>query len=186
MSGHIQASPPERYEAISNHLLTQARIELNKGDILQASDKVWGSTAHALKAVCQRMGWNHHAHNHLTAAANYITTELGREDLRLAFGYLESLHANWFEHERSATEILTGINAASQLTGALAGLSLPPQPGSRAQLSALEMNDQQRLLRMLTRKTQYSHGSQLQGAALANLPPVNPAAPAADGENDAG
>ena len=92
MSGHIQASPPERYEAISHHLLTQARIELNKGDILQASDKVWGSTAHALKAVCQRMGWNHHAHNHINAAANYIATELGREDLRRDFVYVESLH----------------------------------------------------------------------------------------------
>ena len=177
MSGHIHASPPERYEAISNHLLAQARIELNKGDILQASDKVWGATAHALKAVCQRMGWNHHAHNHINAAANYIATELEREDLRLAFLYLESLHANWFEHERTATEILTGINTAAALTGELAGLSLPPQPGSRAQLSAQEMNDQQRFLRTLTRKTQYSHGPQLTPVEAASLPPVNPATP---------
>ena len=177
MSGHIHASPPERYEAISNHLLTQARIELNKGDILQASDKVWGATAHALKAVCQRMGWNHHAHNHIAAAANYIATELGREDLRRDFVYVESLHTNWYEHQRSIIEIRTGLDSAASLAGELAGLSLPSQPGSRRQLSALEMNDQQRLLRMLTRKTQYSHGSQLQGAALANLPPVNPATP---------
>ena len=177
MSGHIQPSPPERYEAISRHLLTQARIELNKGEILQASDKVWGATAHALKAVCQRMGWNHHAHSHINAAANYIATELGREDLRFVFGYLESLHANWYEHQRDATEIRSGINGAALLTGELAGLSLPPQPGSLAQLSAQEMDDQERRLRMLTRKTQYSHGSQLQGAALANLPPVNPATP---------
>ena len=177
MSGHIHASPPERYEAISNHLLTQARIELNKGDILQATEKVWGSTAHAVKAVCQRMGWNHHAHSHINAAANYIATELGREDLRLAFLSIESLHANWYEHQRTATEILSGINTAALLTGELAGLSLPPQPGSQRQLTALEMNDQQRFLRMLTRKTQYSHGSQLQGAALANLPPVNTAPP---------
>ena len=185
MSGHIHASPPERYEAISNHLLTQARIELNNGDILQASDKVWGATAHALKAVCQRMGWNHHAHNHINAAANYIATELGREDLRRDFVYVESLHTNWYEHQRSIIEIRTGLDCAASLAGELAGLSLPPQPGSRRQLSALEMNDQQRLLRMLTRKTQYSHGAQLQGAALTHLPPVNPA-PAADGDNDAG
>ena len=185
MSGHIHPSPPDRYEAISNHLLAQARIELNKGDILQASDKVWGATAHALKAVCQRMGWNHHAHNHINAAANYIATELGREDLRRDFVYVESLHTNWYEHQRSIIEIRTGLDSAASLAGELAGLSLPPQPGSLRQLTALEMNDQQRLLRMLTRKTQYSHGAQLQGAALANLPPVNPA-PADDGDNDAG
>ncbi len=177
MSGHIQASPPDRYEAISRRLLDQARIELNKGDILQATEKVWGSTAHALKAVCQRMGWNHHAHNHLSAAANYITTELGREDLRLAFGYLESLYANWYEHQRDATEIRSGINGAALLTGELAGLSLPPQPGSRRQLSAQERNDQERRLRMLTRKTQYSHGPQLTPVEAASLPPVNPAPP---------
>ena len=177
MSGHIQASPPDRYEAISRRLLDQARIELNKGEILQATEKVWGSTAHALKAVCQRMGWNHHAHSHLTAAANYIATELGREDLRLAFRYLEGLHANWYEHQYTATEILSGINTAALLTGELAGLSLPPQPGSRAQLSAQEMNDQQRFLRTLTRKTQYSHGPQFTPSEAASLPPVNPATP---------
>ena len=177
MSGHIQASPPDRYEAISNHLLAQARIELNKGDILQATEKVWGATAHALKAVCQRMGWNHHAHNHINAAANYIATELGREDLRRDFLAIESLHTNWYEHQRSIIEIRTGITSAALLTGELSGLSLPPQPGSRAQLSAQEMNDQQRFLRTLTRKTQYSHGPQLTPSEAASLPPVDPAPP---------
>ena len=66
MTDHLKASPPERYEEISRHLLRQAQDELEKGDILQASDKVWGALlAHAIKAACQRMGWNHHAHNHL-------------------------------------------------------------------------------------------------------------------------
>ena len=81
MTDHLKASPPERYEEISRHLLEQAQEELDKGDILQASDKVWGATAHAVKAVCQRMDWNHHAHNHLRAAANYIASEFGRDDL---------------------------------------------------------------------------------------------------------
>ena len=98
MSGHIQASPPERYEAISRHLLTQAQAELAKGDILQASEKAWGATAHAIKAVCQQLGWNHHAHDHLRIATSYIATELSRDDLRLAFGYLDIVHFNYYEH----------------------------------------------------------------------------------------
>ena len=57
MSDHLKASPPERYEEISRHLLRQAQEEFDRGDILQASDKVWGATAHAIKAVCQRVGW---------------------------------------------------------------------------------------------------------------------------------
>ena len=105
MTDHLKASPPERYEEISRHLLDQAQDELDKGDILQASDKVWGATAHAVKAVCQRMGWNHHAHNHIRAAANYIATQFERDDLLSAYGYLDALHTNYYEHQRVPSEV---------------------------------------------------------------------------------
>ena len=52
MTDHLKASPPERYEEISRPLLEQAQDELDKGDIPLASDKVWGATAQAIKAVC--------------------------------------------------------------------------------------------------------------------------------------
>ena len=113
MTDHLKASPPERYEEISRHLLDQAQEELDKGDILQASDKVWGATAHAIKAVCQQMGWNHHAHNHLRAAANYIASEFGRDDLVSAYGYLDALHTNYYEHQLLAAEVRVGINNAA-------------------------------------------------------------------------
>ena len=51
MTDHLRASPPQRYQEISQHLLEQARRELDQGDILQASEKVWGATAHAIKAL---------------------------------------------------------------------------------------------------------------------------------------
>ena len=112
MTDHLKASPPERYAEISSHLLQQAQAELDNGDILQASDKVWGATAHAIKAVCQRMGWNHHAHNHLRAAATYISSALKRDDLLNAYGYLDALHTNYYEHQRSAAEVRVGIDNA--------------------------------------------------------------------------
>ena len=174
MTGHLKASPPERYEEISRHLLQQAQEELDKGDILQASDKVWGATAHAIKGVCQRMGWNHHAHNHLRAAANYIASELVRDDLRLAFGYLEALHINYYEHQREVGEIRTGIANAAFLTCELATLPLDELPSDQTHLSLFERQGQERLLRMLTRKNQYSHGPQLEGDELDSLPPVKP------------
>ena len=182
MTNHLKASPPERYEEISRHLLEQAQEELDKGDILQASDKVWGATAHAVKTVCQWMGWNHHAHNHLSAAANYMASELGRDDLGLAFGYLEALHANYYEHQRGAAEIRRGIDSAAFLSRELAQLSLPETTVGREHLSPLEKAGQERLLRMLTRKNQYSHGPQLEGDELNSLPPVKPPS----GESDAG
>ena len=175
MTQPLRASPPERYEEISRHLLEQAQEELDKGDILQASDKVWGATAHAIKSVCQRMGWNHHAHNHLRAAANYIASELNRDDLRAAYVYLDSLHINYYEHVKTVGEVRTGIDQAAFLIRELGTLPLPELPGDQKHLSLFEIKDQERLLRMLTRKNQYSHGPQFSDEEAAFLPPVNPA-----------
>ena len=182
MTDHLKASPPERYEEISRHLLEQAQEELDKGDILQASDKVWGATAHAVKAVCQRMGWNHHAHNHLRAAANYIFAEFGRDDLTLAFGYLEALHANYYEHQWEASDIRIGITNAMLVIRELSAAPLDKLPSDQSHLSPLERQGQERRLRMLTRKNQYSHGPQFGPDEAAFLPPVNPAL-SVDGES---
>ena len=177
MTNHLNASPPERYEEISRHLLQQAQVELDRGDILQASNKVWGATAHAVKAVCQRMGWNHHAHNHLSAAANYVASQTGRDDLRLAFGYLEALHANYYEHQRGADEIRTGLTNARFFIQEMTALPLDNLPSATAHLTSLERQDQERRLRMLTRKNQYSHGPQFSEEEAAALPPVSPPPP---------
>ncbi len=179
MADHLKASPPERYEEISRHLLEQAQAELDKGDILQASDKVWGATAHAVKAVCQRMGWNHHAHNHLSAAVNYISAELSRDDLLNAFGFLESMHSNFYEHQKEAYQVRVQVDNAVFFTSELTVLPLDNLPSDRSHLSLLEQQGQERLLRMLTRKNQYSHGPQFSAEEAAELPPVS--LPIADG-----
>ncbi len=184
MTNHLKASSPERYEEISRHLLEQAKEELGKGDVLQASDKVWGATAHAIKAVCQRMGWNHHAHNHLSAAVSYISAELERNDLLNAFGFLEAMHANYYEHQKEAYDVRVQINNADFFTREMAVLALDNLPGNQSHLSPLERQGQERLLRMLTRKNRYSHGPQFEGDELGGLLPVKLVADA--GESDAG
>ena len=177
MTQPLRASPPERYQAISQHLLEQAQAELTKGDLIQSSEKLWGATAHAVKALCQKMGWNHHAHIHIRDTVNYIASELARNDLRNAFIYLEALHINYYEHQHRTDEIRTGIDNATFLTRELAAIPLSQLPSSREHLSATERQDQERRLRMLTRKTQFSHGPQLEGNDLDALPPIKPATP---------
>ena len=174
MTDHIKASPPERYEQISRHLLRQAQDELAKGDILQASDKVWGATAHAIKAVCQRMGWNHHAHNHLSAAANYVASGLNRDDLMEAFGFLEAMHTNFYEHQKEADQVRLEVNRAAFFVGEFTALPIAVLPGDQSHLSPLERAGQERRFRMLTRRNQYSHGPQFSEDEVAELPPVGP------------
>ena len=184
MAGHIPASPPERYTAISQHLLRQAQSELAKGDILQASEKAWGATAHAIKSACQRLGWNHHAHDHLRIAASYIVTELDRDDLERAFAHLDSVHINYYEHQIEADNVRRLIDSAAYFTRELATLPVDELRRNPVQASLPRMarDGQERRLRRLTRKTQYSHGRQYSPEEAAALPRVTPPPP--DGNDD--
>ena len=49
MTEHFRVSPDRRYEEISRSPLEQARQERENQDILQASEKVWDATSHAIK-----------------------------------------------------------------------------------------------------------------------------------------
>ena len=187
MAEHIHASPPERYAAISQHLLRQAQTELAKGDLLQASEKAWGATAHAIKSACQRLGWNHHAHDHLRLAASYLATELGRDDLRVAFGYLDGIHINYYEHRMEADDVRTQVDRAAYFTTELTALPIDELRRNpiQASLPRIERDGQERRLRRLTRKTQYSHGPQYSPEEAAGLPPVTPTPPD-DNDDDKG
>ena len=185
MTDHLKASPPDRYEEISRHLLDQAQEEMAKGDILQASDKVWSATAHTVKAACQRLGWNHHAHNHIRAAANFVASQIGRDDLKLAFGYLDAVNMNYCEHQLTASEVRVAIDQATFFIHEFSEASRTELPENFDHLSPLEREDQERLFRLLTRKNRYSHGPQLEGDELDSLPPLKPATVDA-GETDAG
>ena len=46
----------------SRHFLALVDDELARGELEEASNKVWGAAAHAIKAVAERRGWEHHAH----------------------------------------------------------------------------------------------------------------------------
>ena len=177
MTEHLRASPPERYEAISQHLLEQAQEELEKGDILQASEKVWGATAHAVKAYSQQRGWNHHTHYHIRDAANYIAAERERQDLDLLFAAIDAIHVNFYEHQLEASEVQNRINNAVRYTREMAELRLSEPPDNQDHLSPTERRDQENRLRRLTRKTEFSHGPEFSQDELASLPPVNPIPP---------
>ena len=110
MTEHLRASPPERYEEISQLLLERAQEELEKGDVLQGSEKVWGATAHAVKAHSQQRRWNHHSHNNIRDAANYIAAERDRQDLGTLFAATDAMHVNFYEHQMESWEARVGAD----------------------------------------------------------------------------
>ena len=179
MTEHLRASPPERYEEISQQLLEQAQEELDRGDILQASEKMWGATAHAVKAHSQQRGWNYHAHGNIRDAANYIATERNRRDLVFIFAATESLHSNYYEHQLEASEVQVGLDYSAIYIQEMAGIRLSEPPTNQDHLTLIERADQENRLRRLTRESRFSHGPEFNPEEVADLPPVRPAPPTA-------
>ena len=171
----LQPSPPARYNEISRHLLQQAEEELEKGDALQASEKVWLAVAHALKAIAQHHGWNHRYHNHLRAEVSYLSLTWNHPDWVTTFSAIENLHINAYEHQRVVSEVRPHLELARSFCQDLTQTwrTTPPNAGH---LTDDQEHAQARFLITLTRPLpeQAAHGTELTEAELADLPPVNP------------
>ena len=118
------------HRAVSDTLLVNAQIELDRGDDLQASEKSWGALVHYVKAIAEERGWQneHHADVMRIAQALVSVTEApARQRERL--GTVRFLHVNFYEDEMDAATVQSGINASTKLLAALkaAESSFPTQ-----------------------------------------------------------
>ncbi len=162
----------QRHADVGKQLLHQAQEELDKGDLIQASEKVWGASAHALKSVAEKWGWHHQSHFRLRAAVSYIAHTRARNDLRLLFGYVENRHQNYYEVEWDADEIQVGIDAARTFTDEMDKIRAEAVPAFPS-LDELP-NPQRRRLRMLTTRPRH------RDVAIDDfefLPPIEPEPP---------
>ena len=77
--------------------LKQAREELDKNDLLQASEKGWGAAAQGIKAVAQRKRWPHYEHNHLREVIGRLVEESRDAELMTCFDAASELHRIFYE-----------------------------------------------------------------------------------------
>ena len=70
--------------------------EFEKGDELQASEKLWGAATHALMAAIQPGGQNIGKHRELSAAAKRLAQELNDPTIQSGFAIAEKFHANFY------------------------------------------------------------------------------------------
>ena len=108
-----------RNAGICAELLTAAREELDAGDLLQASEKVWGAAAFAVKAVAERRRWFSEADWKLRRAAEVIAAE--RDDLNIIRCYVHArdAHFNFYRHEYGAKTLGMALESAAELAAAL-------------------------------------------------------------------
>ena len=88
------ASPSEAAEA----LLAQAEEELGRGDLRQASEKIWGAAALAVKALAlERDGRRLKRYRELWQYVADLSRQLGNGQLRRLWQVANSMHANFYE-----------------------------------------------------------------------------------------
>ncbi|MDE2841776.1 MAG: hypothetical protein OXN21_00185 [Chloroflexota bacterium] len=120
----------ERHALISRDFLVKAREELDKGDLLQASEKAWGAAAHAIKAVAEKRRWFSEADWKLRQAALIVEDELDDRFIMGSYSVAREARYNFYLHHYTIREVERAIEAAedliARLTPTLASDYVPP------------------------------------------------------------
>ena len=104
---------------VSRVFIEQAQTELDSGDLLQASEKAWGATARALKAIAEPRGWQRNSHYHYYQIIERLEEMTGRDELRIGFQVAESLHANFYNGWMPEASVRNSIVIVRQLVADL-------------------------------------------------------------------
>ena len=107
------------YIMIARDLLAQARIELEKGDLRQASEKIWGACALAIKAhALAKKGVRLESHRDLWLYKNEVAGELG-DWVRSAFLKADSMHKNFYEGLATKEDVEDSLKEVEKLVSAI-------------------------------------------------------------------
>ncbi len=120
---------PEGHMVISRGFVDHARNQLARGNRLQASEKLWGAAAHALKSIAVQRGWRHGHRSYIFAIAEQLGEEYGRPDFTNKLSIADSMHVNFYENERGEYSISNAIAEVEQFVDDLDEVrSAPPRP----------------------------------------------------------
>ncbi len=96
----------EEYRTASSTLFDQAMVKLDAGDLRQASEKLWGAAAQALKSLAERRGWRHGSHREFYRIMRRLRNEFEDPVLtRYRFDAAAQLHINFYENWYDEDEI---------------------------------------------------------------------------------
>ena len=82
---------------VARAFLEAASRELEAGDELQASEKMWGAASHAVRAVIRARGWPNGKTRDLDNAVSRLADEYGKPHLNNEFFHFRNhLHSNFY------------------------------------------------------------------------------------------
>jgi uncharacterized protein (UPF0332 family) len=102
-------------------LLERAEAELKGGELRQASEKIWGACALAIKAhALAKKGLRLESHADLWAYKNEVAEELGSW-VRNAFKLADSMRKNYYENLATREDVEDALGEVRRLVSAVAG-----------------------------------------------------------------
>ena len=85
------------YRSHSDILWQEAQTALQEDNAIQASEKLWGAAAQAVKAVAEARGWPHGSHRELYNVIARLRQETDHSRLAELFAIANALHQNFYE-----------------------------------------------------------------------------------------
>jgi hypothetical protein len=109
----------ELYLRLSEKYHRDAEELLARGDLVQASEKLWGSAALMVKAVAASRGVLVSSYGELFSYVRRLGEELGNPELRRLFSVASTLHQNFYENWLSGDVVREYAEDVKQLVGEL-------------------------------------------------------------------
>ena len=88
----------ELYLKLYEKYLREAEEYLEKGDIVQAGEKYWGTVTALLSAIAEQRSWRHHHHRDYSDIIENLAEELRDPEIARLFASAERLHSNYYHN----------------------------------------------------------------------------------------
>ncbi len=113
----------ENYLKLNDKYLKEGDALLQKGDYVQASEKFWGATAEAVKAIASIRGVDIRSHGEIHRFITTLSKELGDRELMRCFASASALHQNFYENWLTPEMVADYADAVKSLVQKLKRLS---------------------------------------------------------------
>ena len=115
----------DEFRYTGRQLLEHSERELQKGDLLQASEKAWGAVHQFLKALATERDWGHDTHSHVRQVAQNLAVETDNLEVSDLFDTAEALHANFYQAHMDADTVRRKMDKMKRYIDILSAVPLP-------------------------------------------------------------
>ena len=113
---HMTLEKLETYERLSAKYMEDAQALLEKGDTVQAGEKLWGSVAEAVKATATKRSVNLRTHADIWNFILRLDREYPRKEFYTLFTIADHLHSNFYEDELPSEAVTKALSKLKELT----------------------------------------------------------------------